>query len=101
MSAHYKTPVHLMKTFVRWSLNAAVLAALVVPQIASAGTTLWIGNPNSTTTTNWSDNANWSPAGGAGTNDLKFNGVGSVTTAGIITSAADITQHPTSIQFSN
>src|SRR5215813_1493082 len=94
-----------MKTVLRWSLNVAILAALVTPQITSANIAVWIGNPNVTTTTNWSDNANWSNTGGgvpgAATNDLKFNGVGSTTTAAVITSAADVALHPTSIQFSN
>jgi fibronectin-binding autotransporter adhesin len=93
-----------MKLILRWTLKA-ILAALVIPQFASANTAVWIGNPNITTTTNWSDNANWSNSGGgvpgAATNDLKFNGVGSTGSAGTITSVADTAQHPFSIQFSN
>src|SRR5262245_52990767 len=94
-----------MKLIRRLSLSMAIASAAIFPQLVSANIAVWIGNPNVTTTTNWSDNNNWNNVGGGtpgvDTNDLKFNGVGSAGTAGIITSAADTAQHPSSIQFSN
>src|SRR5438067_103733 len=67
-------------------------AFLPLPSSSHANTALWIGNPGVTTTTNWSDNANWSNVGpgGAGynNNDVVFGGTGSAGAAGTVTSLA-------------
>ena len=89
-----------MNTLLRSSL---LFAAILSTQVtARAATTLWLGNPGVTVSTNWSDNANWDTgAPGALQNDAKFGGTGSTVDFTTLTSVVDANQFPLSLQFSN
>src|SRR5438445_3367969 len=62
-------------------------------QLASANTALWIGDPGTSATTNWSDNANWSNLGAGGLgpngNDTIFGDMGGSGSASAITSVVN------------
>jgi autotransporter-associated beta strand protein len=72
---------------------------LSTPLAMAASTAVWNGNPGVTSTTNWSDNANWSVA--PLQNDAKFGGTGSVADINTVTSFVDDNQAPLSLQYTN
>jgi autotransporter-associated beta strand protein len=82
-------------------ISAAFCPIFLTTPAILASTALWVGNPGVTATTNWSDSSNWSGAAGALANDVKFGGTGSAGGAGIVTSAVDVNQHPSTLAFTN
>ena len=81
----------------------AVLAAgLLTANLALADSELWIGNPGVTTTTNWSDPANWSgPTKGPGTNSVFFGNGVAVGTQGLVNNVVDISTNCYALSYTN
>ncbi len=82
-----------MKILQSCALSVAVGLAFTAAPSASANTELWIGVPNTSVTTNWSDNANWSNITGGGNpgpagNDVVF-GDGASAGVGTVNSVVD------------
>jgi autotransporter-associated beta strand protein len=88
----------------RNTLFAAIGGVLIllasVKQTPAAATTLWVGNPGVTATTNWSDNANWNN-GGPNQNSAVFGGTGSASDLNTVTSFLPANQAPLSLQYTN
>lgn len=95
-----------MKNILRIPLALAIsVGTLFAPQPASANSALWIGNPDVTVSTNWSDNANWNNIG-EGTpgflgNDVLFGNTGAVGADGTINSVVDASGGSLSMVFTN
>lgn len=84
-------------------LSAATLlaASLLARAAAAADSELWTGIPGATTTTNWSDTANWAGAShNANNNNLFFTNNGPVI-AGTVDSVVDTSTNCYSLSFTN
>ena len=80
---------------------SVLAAALLTAQLALADSELWIGNPGVTTTTNWSDSANWSgTTKGPGGNTVFFGNTYAVA-PGLINNVVDISTNCYALCYTN
>jgi autotransporter-associated beta strand protein len=96
-----KTP--LIKTqFSQLRALLTLAAVFAAASLALAGNALWIGNPGVTTTTNWSDTANWSGSSHNPNNNFVFfdNGV-VVSQAGLVNNVVDLSTNCYSLSYTN
>jgi autotransporter-associated beta strand protein len=91
-----------MKNHLLQLRTVSVLAAsLLTAQLALADSELWIGNPGVTTTTNWSDSANWSgTTKGPGGNTVFF-GNGVAVAPGLINNVVNISTNCYALCYTN
>ena len=79
---------------------AVLAAASAMTNLAQAANELWVGVPNSTVTTNWSDIANWSPAASPSAGTIYFGNNGQ-TLVGTVDNVVDTNITCSSINFTN
>jgi len=81
---------------------AIVTASLMTANLALADSELWIGNPGVTTTTNWSDTANWSgPSHNPNNNDVFFGNGVAVSQLGLVNNVVDLSTNCYSLNYTN
>jgi autotransporter-associated beta strand protein len=91
-----KSPLTRLETL------AVLAASLITANLALADSEVWIGNPGVTTTTNWSDTANWSgPSHNPNNNSVFFGNGVAVSTQGLVNNVVDISTNCYSLNYTN
>jgi autotransporter-associated beta strand protein len=93
---------HIMNNhFFRISRACFLFAVIGAAQIAVADVETWIGNPGSTSTTNWSDTANWSGTSQNPNDNIVNFGTSFVVAQGVVNNVVDTSTNCAAIVYTN